>query len=102
MSYKIGAWNVRGLSQTTRQDEVVSFIRENGLCMCVVLESHLRKKMVKTVGDSIFRNWSWVSNIENCRSVCRIMVGWDANVVGAKLISHSDQSINFEVSFIHA
>jgi hypothetical protein len=39
MSYKIGVRNVRGLSQTTRQDEVISLIREEGLCMCVVVET---------------------------------------------------------------
>ena len=77
MSCKIGVWNVRGLSQTTRQDEVISLIREQGLCMCVVVETHLRKKSVKSVGDRLFRNWSWVSNMGDCRSVCRMMVGWD-------------------------
>ena len=66
MSCKIGAWNVRGLSQTSRQDEVISLIREEGLCMCAVVETHLRKKSVKSVGDSLFRNWSWVSNMDDC------------------------------------
>lgn len=101
MMMKIGAWNVRGLSQTTRQDEVISLIREERLSMCAVLETHLRKKFVKSVGDNTFGNWNWLSNIGDCRSVCRIMVGWDSNVVGANLISHFDQAMHFEVNFVH-
>ena len=98
---KIAAWNVRGLSQTSRQDEVVSLIREQSLCMCAVVETHLRKKSVKVVGDRLFRNWSWASNMADCRSVCRIMVGWNTNVIGANLISHFDQSMHFEINFVH-
>lgn len=101
MSCKIGAWNVWGLSQISRQDEVMSLIREEGLCMCAVVETHLRKKSVKGVGDSLFRNWSWVSNMVDCRSVCRMMVGWDNNVVDANLISHSEQVMHFEINYIH-
>lgn len=98
---KIGAWNVRGLSQTTRQDEVKLLINEEGLSMCAVVETHLRKKSINCVGDSLFGKWDWVSNIENCRGVCRIMVGWDTNVVGANLISHFDQTMHFELNFFH-
>jgi hypothetical protein len=30
-----------------------------------------------------------------------MLVGWDNNVVGANLISHSDQAMHFEINFIH-
>lgn len=101
MIVKIGAWNVCGLSLKNQQDEVITLIREDGLSMCVVVETHLRKKFVKPAGDYTFGNWSWVSNIGDCRSVCRIMVGWDTNVIGANLISHFDQAMHFEVNFVH-
>ena len=101
MIVKLGAWNIRGLSKITRQDEMKKFIREEGLSMCVVVETRLRKKFVKQAGDNVFDKWSWVSNIGDCRSVCRIMVGWDSDVIGANLISHCDQVMHFEINFVH-
>ena len=55
----------------------------------------------ENVGDNVFGKWSWVSNIGNCRSVCRIMVGWDSNVIGANLISYFDEAMHFEINFVH-
>ena len=101
MNIKIGAWIVRGMSTTDRQDEVISLIKEEGLGMCAVVETHLRKKFIKTVGDNIFGNWNWVSNMVECRGVCRIMVGWDSNVIDSNLISYSDQAMHFVVNLVH-
>ena len=94
MLVKIGAWNIRGLSKTKRQDEVKALIREEKFSMCAIVETRLRKIFVKPVGENIFGNWSWVSNIENCRSICTIMVGWDNNNIGSNLISTFDQLLN--------
>ena len=101
MLVKIGSWNIRGMSKTTRQDEVKAFVREERLSMCAIVETRLRKKYVKPVGDYVFDNWNWVANIGNCRSVCRIMVGWDSKIIGANLISYFDQAMHFEINFIH-
>ena len=54
MIVKLGSWNIRGLSKTTRQDEMKKFIREECLSMCVVVETRLRKKFVKQAGDNVF------------------------------------------------
>ncbi|GKC99545.1 RNA-directed DNA polymerase, eukaryota, reverse transcriptase zinc-binding domain protein, partial [Tanacetum coccineum] len=61
--------------------------------MCVAIETQLAKKFVNKVGDYVFENWSWVSNTVDSNRGCRIMVGWDRNVVGANLISQSDQPL---------
>ncbi|GJV66513.1 RNA-directed DNA polymerase, eukaryota, reverse transcriptase zinc-binding domain protein [Tanacetum coccineum] len=69
--------------------------------MCAVIETQVSKKFVNQVGDNIFGYWNWVSNLVDSNRGCRIMVGWDRNIVGANLISQTDQVMHFEVNFIH-
>ncbi|GKE62092.1 RNA-directed DNA polymerase, eukaryota, reverse transcriptase zinc-binding domain protein [Tanacetum coccineum] len=53
MIVKIGCWNIRGLLQTSKEDEVKLFIREECLSMCAIVETRLRKKSVNTVCERL-------------------------------------------------
>ena len=75
MTIKIAAWNIRGMSTTSKQDEIKMLINENDLSMCVVVETQLNKKVVTKVCDRIFRRWSWLSNTTDSNKGCRIVVG---------------------------
>ncbi|GJZ37317.1 RNA-directed DNA polymerase, eukaryota, reverse transcriptase zinc-binding domain protein [Tanacetum coccineum] len=89
------------MTNTSKQDEVKLLIREEKVSMCAVIETQVSKKFVNQVGDNIFGNWNWVSNSVDSNRGCRIMVGWDRNIVGANLISQTDQVMHFEVNFSH-
>ncbi|GKC99547.1 RNA-directed DNA polymerase, eukaryota, reverse transcriptase zinc-binding domain protein [Tanacetum coccineum] len=89
------------MSNTTKQDEVKLLINEEKISMCAVIETQVSKKLVNKVGDYVFGNWAWVSNSVDSNRGCRIMVGWDRSIVGANLVSQSDQVMHFEVNFIH-
>lgn len=39
--FSIASWNIRGLNRLTKQNEVREVVRENGLSMCAILESHV-------------------------------------------------------------
>ncbi|GJR00895.1 RNA-directed DNA polymerase, eukaryota, reverse transcriptase zinc-binding domain protein [Tanacetum coccineum] len=89
------------MTNTTKQDELKLLISEENISMCAAIETQLAKKFVNKVGDYVFKNWSWVSNTVDSNRGCRIMVGWDRNVVGANLISQSDQVMHCEINFIN-
>ena len=57
MDFKIGSWNIRGLSTSDKQKEVRNFIREEKLSMCAVLETHLKQKNLNKIANSIFGPW---------------------------------------------
>ena len=54
MDFKIATWNIRGLSTFDKQKEARKFIIEEKIKVCVVLETHIRYKNVKKVGDKVF------------------------------------------------
>ena len=94
----IASWNVKGICDTLRQDEVKSVIRINNIVMCGILETQLRKKFVNNVCNEVFGGWSWVSNSVDSPKRCRIVVGWDPNVIKALLLSQTSQVMHFLVS----
>lgn len=101
MNIKIATWNVRGLTNTSKQDEVKLLISENNLNMCAIIETRLIKKMVKPVCENIFGNWSWATNSTECNKGCRIAVGWESEFVEATLLSSIGQVMHFEVKIFN-
>ncbi|GJU75090.1 RNA-directed DNA polymerase, eukaryota, reverse transcriptase zinc-binding domain protein [Tanacetum coccineum] len=55
------------------QKEVRSFIIDEALSICAVLETHIKSRRLNEVGESIFGN----SNMQHCDKRCRIMLGWN-------------------------
>ncbi|GKC77043.1 RNA-directed DNA polymerase, eukaryota, reverse transcriptase zinc-binding domain protein [Tanacetum coccineum] len=92
MDLKFGAWNIRGLcSLSDKQKEVKKLIKEENLQFCAILETHVKYKNIKKTCDNIFGNWESISNGEDNNKGCRIMVGWNTNVIQTWLISHLRQ-----------
>ena len=56
MDCKIAAWNIRGLGKVSKQNEVRKLIRNENLCICAVLETHMKKDRIEKIGDRIFGN----------------------------------------------
>ena len=100
MNIKIVACNVRGLTNTSKQDEVKLLISENNLNMCAITKTRLIKNMVKPVCDNVFGRWSWASNSTVSNKGCRIVVGWDSDIIEANLLSSIGQVMHFEVKVI--
>ena len=100
MIVKIAAWNIRGMTDTSKHDEVKSLISENGISMCGVIETRLNKKIANNVCKDVFGNWYWENNSVDCIRGCRIAVTWDPGVLDAVLVSKSDQVMHFLVTDI--
>ena len=100
MNLQFAAWNIRGMTNTSKQDEVKLLISENNLKMCAVIETRLIKKVVNSVCNNVFGNWDWVSNSVDSSKGCRIAVGWDPHSISANLLASNAQVMHFEVTII--
>ncbi|KAJ9535207.1 hypothetical protein OSB04_un001713 [Centaurea solstitialis] len=78
---KHGFWNIRGLNASEKQQEVRSFIRNQNLFICAILESHLRLEALSPTCERIFGRWSWITNQANSEIGTRVIVAWDASIV---------------------
>ena len=61
MVVNIASWNIRGMTDTSKHDEVKLLISENSLSMCGIIETRLNNKVVNTVCNEVFGNWNWDS-----------------------------------------
>nr|GEU96631.1 hypothetical protein [Tanacetum cinerariifolium]GEV08250.1 hypothetical protein [Tanacetum cinerariifolium] len=64
------------------------------------VETRLNKKLVSKACNNVFGKWTWVSNVMDASRNCRIIIGWDSDMVDAALLSSYDQVMHFEVSLI--
>ena len=56
MDFKIGCWNLRGLSTANKQNEVMKYIEDEKLNVCGIIETQLKTKKIQKIGDQIFKN----------------------------------------------
>ncbi|GJV18759.1 RNA-directed DNA polymerase, eukaryota, reverse transcriptase zinc-binding domain protein, partial [Tanacetum coccineum] len=92
-----GTWNIRGLSSFEKQDEVMKLMQEEKLQICVVFETHLKSKKIGKVCDIIFGRWKWFTNMSYCNKGCRIMVGWNDDVINIGVVHMARQSVLVKV-----
>ncbi|GKA65309.1 RNA-directed DNA polymerase, eukaryota, reverse transcriptase zinc-binding domain protein [Tanacetum coccineum] len=80
-----------GMTDTSKQDEIKMLISENSLSMCAIVETRLNKKLVSKACNNVFGRWIWVSNVMDASRNCRIIAGWDPDMVDAVLLSSYGQ-----------
>nr|GFC22708.1 RNA-directed DNA polymerase, eukaryota, reverse transcriptase zinc-binding domain protein [Tanacetum cinerariifolium] len=90
-------WNIRGLSTSDKQNEIRNFIRDESLSVCAILETHIKSKRLQDIGNRIFGNLEWYSNMQYCDKGCRIMLGWNGNTVDLRIILSAKQSMVCEI-----
>ncbi|GJT44300.1 RNA-directed DNA polymerase, eukaryota, reverse transcriptase zinc-binding domain protein [Tanacetum coccineum] len=91
--FKIGTCNIRGLSTSDKQDEIVKLIQEEKLQICVVLKTYLKSKKIGKVCDRIFGRWNWLTNMSYCNKGYRIMVGWNDDMINISVVHMARQSM---------
>ncbi|GJV35267.1 putative RNA-directed DNA polymerase [Tanacetum coccineum] len=93
----IASWNIRGLNRTPKQSEVRYVVYENQLSVCAILESHVDVSLLSKVCSKVFRSWDWTSNANLCNKGCRIILGWDMNVVNIMVLAQTSQAMHVKV-----
>nr|GEX48568.1 hypothetical protein [Tanacetum cinerariifolium] len=90
---EIQVWNIRGISNEVKQKEARNLIKDGKILVCAFIETHLKTKNIEKVGNKVFGNWDWCSNIQYSPTSCRIMLGWNTNLVRITIINRSSQTI---------
>ncbi|GJV34013.1 zinc finger, CCHC-type containing protein [Tanacetum coccineum] len=62
-------------------------------CIIKAFQVNISRKNIKKTCEKVFGNWDYVTNGEDNNKGCRIMVGWNTNMVQVWLISQSRQSM---------
>ncbi|GJX73332.1 RNA-directed DNA polymerase, eukaryota, reverse transcriptase zinc-binding domain protein [Tanacetum coccineum] len=102
-----------GISNEVKQNEAIKFLSEENLHVCAFIETHLKQNSILRVGNKIFGQWEWISNIHHSPTSCRIIMGWNPFYTRIMNVSMSKQSmfciietiprkIKFYCSFVYA
>ncbi|GJU32427.1 RNA-directed DNA polymerase, eukaryota, reverse transcriptase zinc-binding domain protein [Tanacetum coccineum] len=97
--YSIASWNIRGMNQALKQNEVRQVIHENALFVCAILESHVASSRLDFLCTKVFRSWNWTSNGSFCSKGSRIILGWNPNDVDMVTISQDAQVMHTRLWF---
>ena len=54
LMYSIASWNIRGMNQSPKQNEVRQIISENKLSVCAILESHVASSRLEGLCKKVF------------------------------------------------
>ncbi|GKB43048.1 RNA-directed DNA polymerase, eukaryota, reverse transcriptase zinc-binding domain protein [Tanacetum coccineum] len=81
--------NIRGLNRAPKQFEVHQVVNENQLSICAILESHVDIATLSSNCSKVFRAWDWTSNGRLCDTGCRIIIGWNMDVVDLVVLFQS-------------
>ncbi|GJR55416.1 hypothetical protein Tco_1405937 [Tanacetum coccineum] len=57
-------------------------------------EFHVNLSPLSSVCSKVFRSWEWSSNASLCSKGCRIILGWNKDVVDALIISQTSQAVH--------
>ncbi|KAJ9541978.1 hypothetical protein OSB04_028484 [Centaurea solstitialis] len=71
---------INGLNSSSKQSEVRDLIKEKGINICALLETHVKVDSLASVCTKVFGRWSWVSNHSHSDFGTRIIVAWDDSV----------------------
>ena len=99
LMYSIASWNIRGMNQSPKQNEVRQVISENQLSIFAILESHVSQSRLQELCIKVFKGWDWTSNGSFCSSGTRIVLGWNVDVVDLNVVAMTDQVIHTFIRF---
>ncbi|GKE07344.1 RNA-directed DNA polymerase, eukaryota, reverse transcriptase zinc-binding domain protein [Tanacetum coccineum] len=85
------------MNTSEKQKEVKKFINKEKLHLCAVIETHIKYAKIKKVADFVYGNWDYVINGENNNKGCRIMVGWDPNMIQVWMLGKEKQCVHRQV-----
>ncbi|GJV18295.1 hypothetical protein Tco_1367315 [Tanacetum coccineum] len=65
--------------------------------VCGILESHVDISSLSRVCSKVFRSWDWISNVNHCDKGCRIIVGWNKDVVDVMVVAQTSQVVHVKI-----
>ncbi|GKE13016.1 RNA-directed DNA polymerase, eukaryota, reverse transcriptase zinc-binding domain protein [Tanacetum coccineum] len=77
-------------------------ITDEKLQVCSTLETHLKSKKLLKSCEKAFGNWDWISNVYLYSKGCRIIIGWNRDLVIIRCILKSEKTMLCIIEDIHS
>ncbi|GKE76209.1 RNA-directed DNA polymerase, eukaryota, reverse transcriptase zinc-binding domain protein, partial [Tanacetum coccineum] len=84
-----------------KQKDAIAMIKDENLQVCAFIETHLKTNSIGKVGNRAFSTWNWCSNVHHSSTSCRILLGWNDNLIKTMVITMSRQSVLCCIETIH-
>lgn len=72
-------WNIRGFNKSSKQRVIKDWLKSNSMQFGCLLETRVKETRAMRLANSVFKDWSMVSNYEFHR-LGRIWVVWSQEV----------------------
>ena len=69
------AWNVRGLNNPNKQEDIRCFLQSQGVGLAGLVETKVKQENMDEVASRLFRGWEWYTNVEFNPKI-RIWITW--------------------------
>ncbi|KAJ9544985.1 hypothetical protein OSB04_024692 [Centaurea solstitialis] len=86
-----------GLNTSSKQAEVRDLIKEKGINICALLETHVKGEVLPNVCSRVFGRLTGVSNQTLSQHGTRIIVAWDKAAFDIMLLESDSQFMNCEI-----
>lgn len=79
------AWTIRGLNNSSKQNEVRNFIKSHNIKLFSLLETRVKMKNLGKMYSNLCSGWCFTHNL-SCHENGRIMVGWCLNSFSVNIL----------------
>ncbi|GAV93108.1 Exo_endo_phos domain-containing protein, partial [Cephalotus follicularis] len=95
-----GSWNIRGLNNPLKQEEVGRFLVANNVVICGLLETRTREDKVQNIISRICKNWEWTTN-HLFSELGRIWVVWDPRTLNFEVSCMTEQAVHGRAKLVN-
>lgn len=90
----LGLWNVRGLNNSTRKNEVKNFLKKNKINLLALMETKVRSINFEHINKIMGRDFKTITNACIVDGPDRIWVCWNTNLWDVTILKLHDQYIH--------
>ena len=94
------AWNVRGLNNPNKQEDIRIFLQKQEVGLVALLETKVKRENIEEVAKRLFGGWEWETNVAYNPKV-RIWVAWRNRAYHLRVLEATDQLMHYKVHQVH-
>ena len=96
---RICSWNIRGLNQPNKQEDIKIFLSNKHIGLVGLLEIKVKERNVEKVANRLFQGWKWQHHFQ-LSTKGRIWVAWKPGQYHVQIISMIEQYIHCKATQI--
>lgn len=76
---KVTSYNIRGLNDKPKQDDVRAFLVDNNISLVGFVETRVKASKARVISNRLQSSWLWEFNYDS-HDNGHIWLGWDPNI----------------------